>query len=180
MFSFGNPDVLAPLVEIYKTTIESKCEPISDVVNNKIMAICPLMCLDDGDEARHLYAQSMGRIAPHFTVFFDTIPHNFERFAHVPRPIPQTKLRQMIDEASRDSELVGPMATSESPNAEFYYENGMAVGNPDEVLATLERYKQIGLDQVVTTPGAGWHDPHDKVLESISLMGEKVIPRLKA
>jgi alkanesulfonate monooxygenase SsuD/methylene tetrahydromethanopterin reductase-like flavin-dependent oxidoreductase (luciferase family) len=180
MFSFGDPDLLAPLVEIYKETIATKCEPISDVVNDKIMAICPLMCLEDGEEARSLYAQSMGRIAPHFTVFFDTIPHNFERFADVPRPIPQHKLREMIAEAGRDPELAGPMAISESPDAEFYYQNGMAVGSPDEVLATSERYKKIGLDQVVTTPGAGWKDPHDKVIESIYLTGEKVIPRLKA
>ena len=180
MFSFSDPDLLAPLVETYKETIATKCEPISEVVNDKIMAICPLMCLEDGEEAREIYARSMGHIAPHFTVFFDTIPHNFERFANVPRPIPQSRLREMVREAAGDPELAGPMAISDAPDPEFYHRNGMAVGDPDQVLATLERYKKIGLDQVVTTPGAGWYDPHPRVIESIELVGEKVIPRLKA
>ena len=45
---------------------------------------------------------------------------------------------------------------------------------------TLQRYEKIGLDQVVTTPGAGWYDPHERVIESIGVVGEKVLPRLRA
>jgi alkanesulfonate monooxygenase SsuD/methylene tetrahydromethanopterin reductase-like flavin-dependent oxidoreductase (luciferase family) len=178
MFSFGSPEVLRPLVETYKETIENKCEPISEVVNNKIMAICPLMCLEDGDLARETYAKSMGLIAAHFTVYFDTIPHNFEKFADEPRPIAQRRLREMVAEAAQDSELRGPMALG-APTAEFFHDNGMAVGSPSECLETLKLYRDIGLDQVVTTPGAGWHDPHDLVLESIRLLGKKVIPELR-
>ena len=39
---------------------------------------------------------------------------------------------------------------------------------------------EIGLDQIVTTPGAGWHEPHDRVIESIHLTGAEVIPHLRA
>ena len=53
-------------------------------------------------------------------------------------------------------------------------------GSPDEVYETLKLYQDVGLDQVVTTPGAGWHDPHDRVIESIQLVGEKVLPRLRS
>ena len=178
MFSFGSPEVLRPLVEIYKETIENKCDPISDVVNNKIMAICPLMCLEDGDRAREIYAKSMGLIAPHFTVYFDTIPHNYEKFAHEKRPIPQRRLREMVAEAGADPELRGPMALG-APTPEFFHDNGMAVGTPAECLETMKLYQEIGLDQLVTTPGAGWHDPHEAVLESIRLCGEKIIPELR-
>jgi len=178
MFSFGSPEALRPLVEIYKETIATKCEPISEVVNDKIMAICPLMCLEDGEEAREIYSESMGLIAPHFTVYFDTIPHNFEKFADESRPIPQTRLREMIAQAGDDPELRGPMAMG-APTAEFFHENGMAVGNPEECLETMKQFRDIGLDQLVTTPGAGWHDPHDAVLESIRLCGEKIIPALR-
>jgi alkanesulfonate monooxygenase SsuD/methylene tetrahydromethanopterin reductase-like flavin-dependent oxidoreductase (luciferase family) len=178
LFSFSAPEVLRPLVEIYKETIENRCEPISEVVNNKIMAICPLMCLEDGDLARETYAKSMGIIAPHFTVFFDTIPHNFEKFADEPRPIAQSRLREMVSQAAKDPELRGPMAVGK-PTAEFFHENGMAVGNPDEVFETLKLYQDVGLDQVVTTPGAGWYEPHDLVIESIHLTGKTVLPRLR-
>lgn len=178
MFSFSAPEVLRPLVEIYKETIATRCEPISEVVNDKIMAICPLMCLEDGELARETYAKSMGLIAPHFTVYFDTIPHNFDKFADEPRPVSQSRLRELVNQASADPELQGPMALGK-PTAEFFHDNGMAVGNPEEVLETLELYRAIGLDQVVTTPGAGWYDPHDLVIESIHLVGKQVLPALR-
>ena len=120
----------------------------------------------------------MGLIAPHFTVYFDTIPHNFEKFAHEQRPISQTRLREMITEAGQDPALRGPMALG-APTPEFFHENGMAVGTPSECLETMKRYKDIGLDQLVTTPGAGWHEPHDMVLESIRLCGAQIIPKLR-
>ena len=66
-----------------------------------------------------------------------------------------------------------------APTAEFFHENGMAVGTPSECLETMKQYKDIGLDQLVTTPGAGWHDPHEMVLGSIRLCGEKIIPELR-
>ena len=178
MFSFSAPEVLRPLVEIYKETIATRCEPISEVVNDKIMAICPLMCLEDGELARETYAKSMGLIAPHFTVYFDTIPHNFDKFADEPRPVSQSRLRELVNQASADPELQGPMALGK-PTAEFFHDNGMAVGNPEEVLETLELYRAIGLDQVVTTPGTGWYDPHDLVIESIHLVGKQVLPALR-
>ena len=34
-------------------------------------------------------------------------------------------------------------------------------------------------DQTVTIPAYGWYEPHDIVLESIRLTGEKVIPHLR-
>ena len=177
MFSFADPELLRPLVEIYKSTIE-KAEPVGEFVHNKIMAICPLLCLDDSDEARRVYSLSMGLIAPHFTVYFDTIPHNFARFADETRPIPQTRLREMIDEASRDPELRGPMALGD-PSPDFFYENGMCVGNPQEVLATMRRFQDVGIDQLVTCPAAGWHETHEVSLESVRLVGERVIPELR-
>jgi alkanesulfonate monooxygenase SsuD/methylene tetrahydromethanopterin reductase-like flavin-dependent oxidoreductase (luciferase family) len=177
MFSFADPALLAPLVATYKETIVD-CEPVGACVNDKIMAICPLFCLEDGDEARRIYAKSMGLIAAHFTVYFDTIPANFEKFSGEPRPIAQTRLREMVAQLAADPEVQGPIATGET-TPEFFYDNGIAVGSPDEVFEIMNRYRDVGLDQLVTIPGAGWHDPHDAVLESIRLVGERVIPRLR-
>ena len=177
MFSFGDPDLLAPLVDLYKTTIE-KAEPVGAFVNDKIMAICPLCCAEDGDEARRWYATCVGLVDSHFTVYFDSIPQNFDKFAHVPLPRTQTQLREMIASIAEDPDSMGPFANAE-PTPEFLYRNGAAVGNPDEVLATLRRYQKIGLDQVVTVPVCGWVQPHEMVLETIRLTGERVIPHLK-
>jgi len=177
LFSFSDPERLAPLVDTYKNAIAT-ADPVGAFVHDKIMAICPLLCLDDAAEARRIYAAGMGAIAPHFTVYFDTIPHNFARFADEPRPVPQTRLREMIAEATRDPDLRGPMAFGD-PSPEFFHQNGICVGGPEEVLATMRRYRDIGIDQLVTCPAAIWNETHEVTLESIRLTGEKVIPELR-
>jgi alkanesulfonate monooxygenase SsuD/methylene tetrahydromethanopterin reductase-like flavin-dependent oxidoreductase (luciferase family) len=178
MFSFSDPAVLAPLVESYKANI-GKQDPVGEFVYDKIMAIAPLLCLPDGDEARSLYSVgNPGAIKGHFSVYFDTIPHYAERLKHIPRPIPQTKLRELIREAFKDPDLRGPVATG-PVEPDFLYQNGICVGDPDDVERTIARYRDIGLDQLVFIPATGWHIPHAKTLESIALAGEKVLPKFR-
>ena len=37
---------------------------------------------------------------------------------------------------------------------------------------------RVGIDEVLI-PVVGWHTPHEKTLESIRLLGEKVLPRFR-
>ena len=178
MFSFSDPANLKPLVEIYKQNI-GRAEPVGEFVNDKIMAIAPMLCLPDGDEARGYYAGgNPNDVAGHFAVYFDTIPHFAERLKDVPRPIPQTRLRELIQEAYADPELRGPVP--EGPmDPENLLQNGVCVGDPDQVERTVARYRDIGLDQLVFIQGVGWATPHEKTLESIDLIAERVLPKFR-
>ena len=69
------------------------------------------------------------------TVYFDTIPWAFERTKHIPRPIPQSRLRELIKEISGDKTLAGAFAKASGP--EGFYKNGICVGSPDEVARTM-------------------------------------------
>ena len=178
MFSFSDPEVLRPLVETYKEAI-AKANPISEVVNNKIMAIAPLMCLDDGEEALTLFKNQPTGVTPHFSVYFDTIPDFGKRLVDEPRPMSQTRIRELIEEARADKSIQGPFARGDNVDQEFLHRNGICVGNPDEVSATMKRFEDIGLDQLVLIPVVGWNTPHEKSLESIGIVGEKVIPRFR-
>ena len=62
---------------------------------------------------------------------------------------------------------------------DFLYQNGICVGDPDDVVRTVARYRDIGLDQLVFIPATGWHVPHEKTLESIAVAGKKVLPRFR-
>ena len=177
MFSFSDPQKLAPLVETYKTTIE-KAEPVGAFAYNKIMAIAPAFCLEDGDEARAIYASQPAGASVHFSVYFDTIPDFAKRLENEPRPMSQTRVRELIREAKGDPSLKGPFARGEV-TPEFLHQNGICIGNPDEVSATVQRFVDIGLDQLVVIPVVGWNAPHDKTLESLRLLGEKVLPRFR-
>lgn len=177
MFNFADPELLRPLVETYKSTIE-KAQPVGAFVHNKIMTIAPAMCLEDGDEARELFRRNSGKTSAHFNVYFDTIPHFAERFKDVPRPIPQSKLRQMIAELKAQKDVRGPFSGGLSP--ESLYQNGICVGSPDEVVRIVRRFEDVGLDQLVLIPVFGWDIPHEKTLESIRVLGEKVLPHFRA
>jgi len=55
--------------------------------------------------------------------------------------------------------------------------SGMAIGgNPDSVCRQVERWAEVGLDQMIFLLQIG-RTTHDQVLRSIELIGEKVIPR---
>jgi len=178
MFSFSDPAKLAPLVETYKKTIRS-AEPVGAFVHDKILALAPLFCLPDGDEARRLYAEgNPSSIKGHFSIYFDTIPQYAARLADEPRPMPQSRIRELIRAAYRDPELKGPVPEG-SIEPDFLYQNGICVGDPDDVARTVARYRDVGLDQVVFIPAVGWHIPHEKSLESIALAGEKVLPKFR-
>src|SRR5262249_30991243 len=99
----------------------------------------------------------------------------FERTKHIPRPIPQSRLRELIKEISGDKTLSGAFA--KASGAEGFYKNGICVGSPDEVARTIARFEAVGLDQLVLIPVVGWHTPHAKTLESIPLLREKGRPQ---
>ena len=182
VFSFSDPADLAPLVDVYKRTIED-AEPVGAFVNDKIMTICPALCTADGDEARRIYAERGSDSAAPFSVYFDTIPANAEALADEPQPIPQTRLRELIRARRAADPLAGaPMPVGEI-TPEFCLQNGLCIGNPAEVLASMRRFESVGIDQLVVVPSIGFQqgpEAHARSLESIRLMGDQVLPALRS
>ncbi|MCH2173245.1 LLM class flavin-dependent oxidoreductase [Myxococcota bacterium] len=178
IFNFSDPELLRPLVEIYKDNIE-KAEPVGEFVNNKIMTITPAMCLDDSEEARSVYATNGGEITPHFAVYFDTIPDFAQRLSKEPRPISQTRIRELIAEAASDPSIPGVFDYDQA-TPEHLNQNGICAGNPEEVIATAKRFEAVGLDQLVMIPVTGWKCPHEKTIESVGVLGEKVLPAFRS
>jgi alkanesulfonate monooxygenase SsuD/methylene tetrahydromethanopterin reductase-like flavin-dependent oxidoreductase (luciferase family) len=63
---------------------------------------------------------------------------------------------------------------------EFYEamkrENQCIIGTPDQVIRQMEEYAGIGLDQLMCLVQGGPSLPHAKIVKSLELMGEKVLP----
>jgi alkanesulfonate monooxygenase SsuD/methylene tetrahydromethanopterin reductase-like flavin-dependent oxidoreductase (luciferase family) len=177
MFNFADPEKSRPLVEKYKDAV-AKAEPVGAFVYDKVMTIAPAFCLEDGDEARALYAQYETFAQPHFATYFDTIPANAERLAGEKHPIPQSRLREILRER-REQPSEGSVVARGSVDPQFLHENGICVGSPREVAATMQRFANVGFDQLVVVPAIGWYMPHEKVLESIRVLGAKVLPAVQ-
>ena len=61
------------------------------------------------------------------------------------------------------------------------HEAGICAGTPDEVAATVARYQDAGVDQLVMLPRlASWMEDEEQVWESMRLFGREVIPRFKS
>ncbi|HEU4428229.1 MAG TPA: LLM class flavin-dependent oxidoreductase [Myxococcota bacterium] len=178
MFNFADPEKSRPLVETYKNAV-AKAEPVGAFVHDKLMTIAPAFCLEDGDEARALYAEYETFGQPHFATYFDTIPANAERLAGEKHPIPQSRLRELIRER-REAPVEDSVVARGSVDPQFLHENGICVGSPREVIATMQRFARVGFDQLVVVPAIGWYMPHERVLESIRVMGEKVLPAVQS
>lgn len=177
VFSFQSPQALEPLVEAYKKAIADP-DPISEVVNDKFLTIAPLLCLEDGDRARDWHARRANLTTAHFSVYFDTVPEIAARLADEPRPIPQTRLRELIAEAAKDPDLVPPFpATADDPNA--LIESGLCVGDPEQVKRAIQNYADVGVDELGMIPRTSWIEPQEMILESLEVTGRDVLPSFR-
>jgi len=61
----------------------------------------------------------------------------------------------------------------------FDEQDMVIIGTPDECLKKLIKYEEAGVDQVLCYVNFGYL-PQEAVLESITLLGDHVIPELKA
>jgi len=74
--------------------------------------------------------------------------------------------------------LLSAQARGEFDITEFDREDMVVVGTPDECLAKLARYEEIGVDQLLCYLNFGYL-PHEAVMKSIELLGTYVIPELR-
>ena len=75
--------------------------------------------------------------------------------------------------------IKGVLATVKDRTDEQLIDDAMVVGgNADTCSRVVERWADIGLDQMVFMMQAG-HTSHEQVMRSIELIGEKVIPRFR-
>ena len=61
----------------------------------------------------------------------------------------------------------------------FDEQHMVIIGTPEECLRTCIKYEEAGIDQVLCYVNFGYL-PQEAVLESITLLGDYVIPELKA
>ncbi len=153
-FAFGNPDQFAPLIEKYKTMIED-AEPIGEYVNNNVMITTQMLCLEDGARARQefLRADSNYHVSLVFR-YLDTFPR--------PKGIPQWP------------EVIPPLPAEAVD--ESIRQGLMAVGDPEEVTKTIERYAATGADQV-SFGMLSSSMPIEVCQEAVATFGRHVIPQ---
>jgi alkanesulfonate monooxygenase SsuD/methylene tetrahydromethanopterin reductase-like flavin-dependent oxidoreductase (luciferase family) len=126
-FGFSTPDQLTPLVARYKEKIQDCTNPVGEYVNNNVMITTQMLCMEDGAKARKTFLDSD-------TNYFLSIL--FRYLDTFPRPAGIPDWPQIIP-AMTAEQLDGAIASGD-----------VAVGTPDEVGKTVERYSSTGADQL--------------------------------
>ncbi len=145
---------MAEHVEAYKKAVPS-AEPVGDYVNDNVMITNGVVCLEDGEKARQVAAETLQISYLQSLVFkyHDTFPRP-EGVPEWPTLMPEPS-REMIDDQIK---------------AGFFL-----CGDPDEVLQQTQAYQDIGCDQVAF--GMPIQLPMEYALETIRLFGDHVIPK---
>jgi alkanesulfonate monooxygenase SsuD/methylene tetrahydromethanopterin reductase-like flavin-dependent oxidoreductase (luciferase family) len=150
----GQPEDLAPLIDIYKNAIAECDEPVGAYINDNVACVSMLLCLDDRERAVETF-RTIGA-------------SNYQSL--VVRWLDSIPLPAGIDRES--------FTVSEPTSAELIAEidAGLrSVGTPDDVGRSVQRWKDAGADQLIFGVLNNTL-PLDVALESLETFGRDVIP----
>ena len=125
-------------------------------MNDNVAVTTSFMCLEDRDRARDLMTQSgNGRQQTLVFHYLDTFPK--------PPFVPEWPTGDPRPDARRHREGPRPRGAA-------------MVGTPDECAAGVQKWVDVGVDQLIMGP-SGSMFPHELLVETVTLFGDEVIPR---
>lgn len=159
-FIIGQPSDLTSRITSYREAI-TRAVPAGSVINEQVAGFTITLCLDDDEEARRIG----GPAALWYTAMLSTILGRWRG-----QVIPGYEYYGAVgDAAARESareagSLIGSGA--------------FCIGDPESCIRIVERYQEAGVDQLICLMQAG-RVPHEKIMRSIELFAERVIPRFR-
>lgn len=153
-FAFGPPESFIPLIDKYKETIEN-ADPIGGYINNNVMITTQMLCLEDGARARKAFleADSSYHVSLVFR-YLDTFPRP-QGIPVWPNLIPPLPAEAVDDSIAKSL---------------------IAVGDPDEVAKTVERFAATGADQL-SFGMLSSSMPIETCQEAVDTFGRHVVPQ---
>jgi alkanesulfonate monooxygenase SsuD/methylene tetrahydromethanopterin reductase-like flavin-dependent oxidoreductase (luciferase family) len=153
-FTHGSPKVLEPLIKTYKDAV-ANAEPVGDYVNDNILCVTNFLVMEDRDEAFRV-ASSM-----HMSYYQSLVFHWLDNIAR-PKHVPEWP------------------ATLPEPRPEDFpalVESGtVCVGDPDDLIRTIQMYEDIGCDQIVFSPLSTTMG-YERAVSSLELFAKEVLPK---
>lgn len=175
VMGFAGPEEVKTMYDLYWNTVRSRSPEklVSTEVNDKFVALCPTIVLDDGAQALKIGARGQ-------RFFAESIAH---WYGHGPVPAEDTEDDDNLAALAKDKEdLVARLNEANIParpqdtgafNAEHAY------GTADQAIEYVQRLVDIGVDEVMCLVQMGTV-PQEACMETIRQWGEKVIPHFRA
>jgi alkanesulfonate monooxygenase SsuD/methylene tetrahydromethanopterin reductase-like flavin-dependent oxidoreductase (luciferase family) len=163
-FSIMQPlEKLATLIDIYREE-QKTCTPVSGVHTNKVGIYTLVHCT----ESRKKF--DTNRVWDSMWWWYKTSAEFILKW----------EMSLLPPEAQEKAfPLLKKQADGDFDITTFDDQDMVIIGTPEECLRKLLKYEEAGVDQVLCYQNFGYL-PQDAVLESIALLGDYVIPELKA
>jgi alkanesulfonate monooxygenase SsuD/methylene tetrahydromethanopterin reductase-like flavin-dependent oxidoreductase (luciferase family) len=158
---------LTAATDAYHANID-KAEPICGLVNNQTAGFINGLCSYDRDEIRRLAAHK-------------TVQHTAHGSDWMRDGWPGGQPSPSYAHLGSDEFLMMREAIKTDPTAieDFMLSEGFVMaGTPDDCAPVLDNFKASGVDQVIIHMQMGGM-PHDRIMESIELIGKELIPNYR-
>ncbi len=150
-------------VRLYKDRIKN-CKPIGSFVNNKFALLTFTLCCETDEEALEIQG-------PNFRMYSDAVRNLFAPWIEGKPPRSYEWFMKFWQETMYK-------AAQSVPVSEIVKAGGACIGSPETCLRVLQYLADAGVDEALLFMQM-YTTPHEKIMRSIQLIADEVIPRLK-
>lgn len=176
VLGFAGPEEIARKNAIYREAFRMRKaeDQVGFRPNEHLAALCPVICLEDRMQAR--------RVGLRGQRFFGEAIHHW--YGGGPKPSTDDLSADELEAELHRSEerIVAKLGDANIPvtsEATDLYNTNNAYGTPEDVIAHVAKLFEAGADEILFLPQMGTV-PHEAIMETIRLIGEKVIPHFRA
>jgi alkanesulfonate monooxygenase SsuD/methylene tetrahydromethanopterin reductase-like flavin-dependent oxidoreductase (luciferase family) len=159
--SIGTPQEYEQRVKDYRRVVKS-CEPVGEFVNDQVNGVT-FLYVDETDEEANIWGTKLAYTFSHLATHLVGISSVYPTGAYT-APGLLFSVRRGAEE--------------KTPGGGGAIREGMAVGSPETVIKNLKMWEDIGVDRMVFILNTAEQIPQEKVLQSLRLFSEHVMPAL--
>jgi alkanesulfonate monooxygenase SsuD/methylene tetrahydromethanopterin reductase-like flavin-dependent oxidoreductase (luciferase family) len=169
-FAVGvSPEEVKRKIDVYRAAVKECKKPLGKYVHDEASTFTMALCAPDEAEARDVARES-----------FEWYPKAGARLIGSLAGWMAEKKRDLGTYAyAADMKNVDDAGALDLLSLEYLLENGACVlGTPEQCVAACKRYEAAGVDLLLCLVNP-YKIPHDKVMQTIELMGKHVIPHFR-
>jgi alkanesulfonate monooxygenase SsuD/methylene tetrahydromethanopterin reductase-like flavin-dependent oxidoreductase (luciferase family) len=160
------PEDVARRMEIYRKAIEGCTAPLGKTVNNATAAFTMVNCAPTADESRKLSEESYLWYVKNSVALISTVASWLDEMKQELGTYDYLgDIKKMVEDKAVDLLNWDYLADSKA----------VLWGAPDQLVETAKLYEAAGVDLLLCLVNP-YNIPHDKVMQTIELMGKHVIP----
>jgi alkanesulfonate monooxygenase SsuD/methylene tetrahydromethanopterin reductase-like flavin-dependent oxidoreductase (luciferase family) len=160
--SIGTPSEYRQRVEDYRRVIRS-CEPVGETVNEQVNGVT-FLYVDETDAEAEVWGRKLVYSFSHLAAHLVGISSVYPSTAY--------KTPGLLFSIRRES------TEEKAPAGGGVIREGMAIGSPQTVVKNLKMWEEMGVDRMVFIINTAEQIPQEKVLRSMELFAQHVMPEM--